>query len=88
MSQATQTQPPATPAAGRASGPDLLYSEDETALRGAVRSLLEDPARAERMGLQAKERVRSGFLGTRTLIQAIELYERYLQLTRASGPGS
>jgi alkylation response protein AidB-like acyl-CoA dehydrogenase len=44
MSQATQTQPPATPAAGRASGPDLLYSEDETALRGAVRSLLEDRA--------------------------------------------
>jgi alkylation response protein AidB-like acyl-CoA dehydrogenase len=44
MSQAIQTQPPATPAAGRASVPDLLYSEDETALRGAVRSLLEDRA--------------------------------------------
>jgi trehalose synthase len=61
---------------------------DLAAYGAGVRSLLEDPARAERMGLQAKERVRSGFLGTRTLIQAIELYERYLQLTRASGPGS
>jgi alkylation response protein AidB-like acyl-CoA dehydrogenase len=47
MSQATQT--PAQPAAPApqsavASSPDLLYSEDETDLRGAVRSLLEDQA--------------------------------------------
>ncbi|MGH3275429.1 MAG: acyl-CoA dehydrogenase family protein, partial [Streptosporangiaceae bacterium] len=50
MSQATQTQPPARlpgPAAGVAAGataPDLLYSEEETALREAVRALLTDQA--------------------------------------------
>jgi alkylation response protein AidB-like acyl-CoA dehydrogenase len=54
MSQATQTPSSATPssapparpagAAGQAAVPDLLYSEDETALRGAVRALLEDRA--------------------------------------------
>jgi alkylation response protein AidB-like acyl-CoA dehydrogenase len=48
MTQATQTHPPAPPlpgqSAGRSSGPDLLYSEDETDLRGAVRALLEDRA--------------------------------------------
>jgi hypothetical protein len=29
------------------------------------------------MGREAKESVRHGFLGTRTLMQAIELYERH-----------
>jgi alkylation response protein AidB-like acyl-CoA dehydrogenase len=49
MSQATQAQRDA-PAGGQANGragaagPDLLYSEDETALREAVRGLLEDQA--------------------------------------------
>jgi alkylation response protein AidB-like acyl-CoA dehydrogenase len=57
MSQATQTQTPADSgkpgpaaagqspaAAGQAAVPDLLYGEDETALRSAVRSVLEDRA--------------------------------------------
>ena len=49
MSQATQSPPPAAvrrdgPAAGQAAAPDLLYSEDETDLRGAVRSVLENEA--------------------------------------------
>jgi alkylation response protein AidB-like acyl-CoA dehydrogenase len=46
MSQATQTQTPA-PGAGQRGGaatPNLLYTEDETALREAVRSLLDDQA--------------------------------------------
>src|ERR1700722_18164403 len=50
MSPATQTQTQAqtparraTPAAG-AAPPNLLYTEDETALRQAVRALLEDQA--------------------------------------------
>jgi trehalose synthase len=50
---------------------------DLAAYGAAVRSLLENPARAETMGLAAKESVRHGFLGTRTLTQAIELYERH-----------
>ena len=41
MSQATETQ--AIPAAAAAT-PDLLYTEDETSLRAAVRSLLDDRA--------------------------------------------
>jgi trehalose synthase len=61
---------------------------DLAAYGAAVRSLLEDPARAEAMGRQAKERVRRGFLGTRTLIQAIELYERYLGLAGVGDPDS
>jgi hypothetical protein len=32
---------------------------------------------AEAIGREAKESVRHGFLGTRTLMQAIELYERH-----------
>ena len=51
---------------------------DLAAYGAAVRSLLDDPARAEAMGREAKERVRHRFLGTRTLIQSIELYERYI----------
>jgi trehalose synthase len=50
---------------------------DLAAYGATVRSLLENPARAETMGLAAKESVRHGFLGTRTLMQAIELYERH-----------
>jgi hypothetical protein len=49
----------------------------------AVRRLLDDPARAGAMGREAKKRVLQGFLGTRTLIQSIELYERYV---RGQGP--
>jgi len=50
MSQATQTQNPSRSAGQRSAAaagsapPDLLYSEDETALREAVRALLEDQA--------------------------------------------
>jgi trehalose synthase len=51
---------------------------DLAAYGAAVCSLLDDPARAEVLGREAKESVRHGFLGTRTLTQAIELYERHL----------
>jgi alkylation response protein AidB-like acyl-CoA dehydrogenase len=52
MSQATQSPAPSGPAADPATGqatdqaaaPDLLYSEDETDLRGAVRAVLADQA--------------------------------------------
>jgi alkylation response protein AidB-like acyl-CoA dehydrogenase len=45
--QPARTPAPASepaPASDPAAGPDLLYSEDETALRGAVRALLADRA--------------------------------------------
>jgi alkylation response protein AidB-like acyl-CoA dehydrogenase len=45
VSQATQEQTPGQLAgAAAAAGPSLLYSEDETALREAVRALLDDQA--------------------------------------------
>jgi trehalose synthase len=49
---------------------------DLAAYGAAVRSLLDNPTQAEAIGRAAKESVRHRFLGTRTLIQAIELYER------------
>ena len=52
---------------------------DLAAYGAAVRSLLDDPVRAEALGREAKERVLRRFLGTRTLIQSIELYERHIQ---------
>jgi trehalose synthase len=52
---------------------------DLAAYGAAIRSLLNDPGRAEAIGREAKESVRHRFLGTRTLIQAIELYERHPQ---------
>jgi trehalose synthase len=52
---------------------------DLAAFGSAVRSLLENPARAEAMGRAAKESVVRRFLGTRTLIQSIELYERHIR---------
>lgn len=52
---------------------------DLAAYGAAVRSLLDDPSQAEAMGLAAKERVRNRFLGARTLIQSIELYERHIR---------
>jgi trehalose synthase len=50
---------------------------DLAAYGAAIRSLLDDPTRAQAIGRAAKESVRHRFLGTRTLIQAIELYERH-----------
>ena len=41
----------------------------------AVRSLLEDPARARRIGEAARERVRNYFLGPRHLMQYAELFQ-------------
>jgi trehalose synthase len=60
---------------------------DLAAYGAAVRALLNDPARADALGLKAKERVRHRYLGTRSLIQAIELYERHIGSPGLSGQG-
>ena len=52
---------------------------DLAAYGAAVRGLLEDPARAEEMGRQARERVRSEFLPGRSLLQYLNLIERLLE---------
>jgi trehalose synthase len=58
---------------------------DLAAAAGAIASLLGDPDRAEAMGLAARERIRGSFLGTRHLMQYMELIGKMLL---ADGAGS
>jgi trehalose synthase len=51
---------------------------DLGAYGAAVRGLLEDPDRAERMGREAQERVRDEFLAVRSLMQYLDLIGRLL----------
>jgi trehalose synthase len=51
---------------------------DLAAYGAAVRELLEDPERAERMGRAAQERVRDEFLAVRSLLQYLALIQRLL----------
>ncbi len=62
-------------------GESGLLLNDPTDLEeygNAVVSLLDDPANAERMGNNARERVRDEFLGARHLIQYVDLIERFI----------
>lgn len=52
---------------------------DLVAYGAAVTELLSDPARAERMGEAAHERVRAEFLGARHLIQYLGLFARLIE---------
>jgi trehalose synthase len=60
----------------------LVDPTDLAAFAQAVAGLLAEPARAELMGVRAKERVRELFLGARHLEQYADLFER---LTRSAG---
>jgi trehalose synthase len=51
-------------------------ARDLAAYGAALRELLEDPAEAERMGEDARRRVRDRFLGPRSLMQYLELFCR------------
>jgi trehalose synthase len=62
-------------------GTSGLLIDDPTDLpsaAAAIDDLLADPARAEAMGAAARERVRQSFLGTRHLVQYMDLIERML----------
>jgi len=62
-------------------GESGLLMDDPTDLHAAAAAidrLLDDPVRAEAIGTAARERVRESFLGTRHLIQYMELIERML----------
>ncbi|CAN5539646.1 glycosyltransferase [soil metagenome] len=50
----------------------------------AVTGLLLDPQRAESMGIEARNRVRTEFLGPRHLLQYLELLSRLMQKAAAS----
>ena len=56
----------------------LVDPTDLGATAAAVDGLLEDPSRARAMGAAARERVRESFLGTRHLVQYMELIEGML----------
>ena len=56
----------------------LVEPHDLAAFGGAVNALLLDPAAAAVMGRAAQERVRSRFLGSRHLLQYLELLTRLL----------
>jgi trehalose synthase len=60
------------------SGVLLADARDLDAYGGAVRDLLEDPERAQRMGEAAKTRVRDEFLGARSLLDYLNLISRLL----------
>ena len=53
----------------------LVEPDDLDGFADAVKGLLEDPARAEWMGHNARERVRGAFLGARHLEQYVDLFE-------------
>jgi trehalose synthase len=54
----------------------LVDARDLAAYGGAVLDLVADPRLARAMGERARLRVRDGFLGTRSLMQYIALFER------------
>lgn len=56
----------------------LVPPRDLAAYGEAVRGLLDDPGYAASMGEEAYLRVRDGYLGTRSLLQYIALFERVL----------
>jgi trehalose synthase len=55
---------------------------DLAAFAAAVDGLLQDPARAARLGEAARERIRERFLGTRHLIQYLNLLDRLVNDAR------
>jgi trehalose synthase len=60
------------------SGVLLEDAKDLDAYGDAVRSLLEDPERAEKIGQAAQQRVRDEFLGSRSLLDYLNLISKLL----------
>jgi trehalose synthase len=56
----------------------LVESQDLAGFAEAVRRLLDDPERAGRLGVAAREHVRGSFLGPRHLTQYVELFVELL----------
>jgi trehalose synthase len=59
---------------------------DLTAFADAVKALLEDPARAARLGEAARERIREEFLGMRHLIQYLNLLDQLVNHPMSARP--
>jgi trehalose synthase len=58
---------------------------DLAAVGSAVDSLLSDPQRAEAIGQSARERVRQSFLGSRHLVQYMQLIDEMLRTPAPEG---
>ncbi|HEX2358478.1 MAG TPA: glycosyltransferase [Solirubrobacterales bacterium] len=58
---------------------------DLAAAGAAIDSLLEDPERAAAIGRAARERIRQSFLGSRHLVQYMQLIDRMLQAPSRGG---
>ena len=58
---------------------------DPAAAATAIDGLLDDPHRAREMGVAARERVRGSFLGTRHLVQYMQLIEGMLSGPQGAG---
>lgn len=67
------------------SGILLSDPEDLEHFAAALRTLIDDPALRERLGRVARERVAEGFLGTRHLMQYLNLLTGLLQVRSSSG---
>jgi trehalose synthase len=66
-----------------------ILTDDPTDLAGfaaAVSGLLDDPARAARLGAAARERIRERFLGSRHLIQYLNLLDTLVNQPEAGAP--
>ncbi|TAK55475.1 MAG: glycosyltransferase family 1 protein [Dehalococcoidia bacterium] len=62
----------------------LVPPGDPDALAAAIKSLLSDPARCERMGAAASEHIRTNFTWQRTAKVTLELYDEVLDRARSS----
>lgn len=56
----------------------LVPPGDPAALAAAIRALLTDPERCERMGAAASEHIRTNFTWTRTAHRTLEVYDEVL----------
>ena len=63
----------------------LVEPTDLSALNAAIKTILEDPALAERLGANARQRVVDDFLGVRHLVQYALLMEEIEAEGSASG---
>jgi trehalose synthase len=70
------------------SGCLLADPTDLAAFGETINSLLRDPAERERLGRQARERVRDQFMGDRHLIQYGKLLDELLVLTAPPAPSA
>ena len=66
----------------------LVPPGDAGALAAAIKSLLADPSRCERMGAAASEHIRTHFTWQRTAQATLDLYGEVLDRARIAAPAA